>query len=188
MKIQIEKCLPLSLTGFIILADQLVKTFIVKNWPNMGLIRDVFKNNILWIYHVRNKAIAFSLGENLPEAIRPVAFIVLPVLVLGFLLWYYFKSDEFTKLQRWAAAGIIGGGFGNIIDRVFRPDGVVDYISVKFYGLLGFERWPTFNIADSCVVVCSFILLISLILTPQKAHVKQEIQTDSQTKEIQNDE
>jgi len=190
MKLQIEKCLPLSLTGFIILADQLVKAFIVKNWPNIGLIRDVFNNNVLWIYHVRNKAIAFSLGENLPEAIRPVVFIITPVLVLAFLLWYYFKSDEFTKLQRWAAAGIIGGGFGNIIDRVFRPDGVVDYISVKLYGFLGFDRWPTFNIADSSVVVCCLILLISLIITPQK---KQEIQTaDSQTnsqiKEIQNNE
>ena len=161
-----EKMLPLTLTGFIILADQGVKSFIVKNWPQNGLIKDVFNDNFLWIYHVRNKAIAFSLGENFPEAVKPVIFIIVPVLVLGFLLWYFFKSDEFTKVQRWAAAGIIGGGIGNIIDRIFRPDGVVDYISIRIFGLFGMERWPTFNIADASVVMCCILLFISMFLTP----------------------
>jgi len=163
-----EKFLPLSLTAFIILMDQLVKAIIVKNWPQIGLVKDVFDNGFLWIYHVRNKAIAFSLGENIPEVVKPVLFIIVPILVLGFLLWYYLRSDEFTRIQRWAAAGIIGGGIGNIIDRIFRPDGVVDFISVKFYGLFGFERWPTFNIADSCVVICCILLFVSILITPQK--------------------
>ena len=78
-------------------------------------------------------------------------------------MWYYLNSNDFTRLQRWAVAGILGGGIGNIIDRIFRPDGVVDFISVKFYGLLGFERWPTFNLADSSVVVCCILLLVSII-------------------------
>jgi signal peptidase II len=43
---------------------------------------------------------------------------------------------------------------------------VVDFISVKFYGFLGLERWPTFNIADASVVVCCFILLISILVSP----------------------
>ena len=163
-----EKLLPLSLTAFIILADQCVKAFIVKNWPETGLIKDVFNNDFLWIYHVRNKVIAFSLGERLPEFIKPALFIVVPILVLGFLLWYYLKSDEFTGIQRWAAAGIIGGGIGNIIDRIFRPDGVVDFISVKIYGLFGWERWPTFNIADSSVVVCCILLFITILINPNK--------------------
>ena len=163
-----EKMLPLSLTAFIILADQVVKAFIVKNWPSMGLIKDVFNNDFLWIYHVRNKAIAFSLGERLPEALKPVLFIAVPILVIAFLMWYYFRTDEFTYLQRWAAAGIIGGGIGNIVDRIIRPDGVVDFISVKFYGLFGFDRWPTFNIADSCVVVSCLLLFVSILITPQK--------------------
>ena len=164
-----DKILPLSLTAFIILADQITKAVIVKIQPfHPALIKDVFDNDFLWIYHVRNKAIAFSLGENLPEAFKPVLFVVVPILVLGFLLWYYFRSDEFTKIQRWAAAGIIGGGLGNIIDRIFRPDGVVDFISVKFYGIFGFERWPTFNIADSCVVVCCILLFVTILFTPQK--------------------
>jgi len=59
-------------------------------------------------------------------------------------------------------AGIIGGGLGNLIDRIFRPQGVVDFISVNFYGFLGFSRWPTFNIADSSVVVCGILLFLSV--------------------------
>ena len=155
MKIDKARILPLTLTGVIILADQAVKSFIAKNWPHPGtMIKDVFDNGLLQIYHVRNKAIAFSLGHNIPDNIKPVFFVVLPLLVLGFLFWYYLRSDEFSPIQRWAAAGIFGGGIGNILDRIFRPEGVVDFISVKFYGLFGFERFPTFNIADSCVVVC----------------------------------
>ena len=161
-----EKTLPLTLTAFIILLDQVTKAIIVKIKPEIGLIKDLFNNEFLWIYHVRNKAIAFSLGENLPDAIKPILFIIVPILVLGFLVWYYFKSNEFTYLQRWAAAGIIGGGLGNIIDRIFRPDGVVDFISVKFYGLFGFDRWPTFNVADSSVVVCCILLLVTMFIAP----------------------
>ena len=39
--------------------------------------------------------------------------------------------------------GIVGGGLGNLVDRFFRKEGVVDFIDVKFYGLFGLERWPT---------------------------------------------
>ena len=171
MKIIFNKAayLPFTLTIGVIALDQLVKSFIVKNWPREGtFIKDLFDNEIIQFYHVRNRVIAFSLGHNLPEFIKPVLFIVLPVIVLAFLLWYYFKTPDFILLQRWAVAGIIGGGTGNIIDRIFRPDGVVDYISVKFYGILGMERWPTFNIADASVVICCLILLVTIIFIKDK--------------------
>ena len=159
---------PFLLTAFVVLLDQASKAFIVSNWPREGtVIRDVFNNGFLLIYHVRNKAIAFSIGDNLPDQLRFPIFVVIPILVLIFLVLYYFKIGDFTKLQRWAIAGILGGGVGNIIDRIFRPDGVVDFISVKFYGILGMERWPTFNVADSSVVVCCFILFFTMI-KPQK--------------------
>ncbi|MDR3335020.1 MAG: signal peptidase II [Treponema sp.] len=172
-KIQQSRTLPFLLTGFIILLDQLVKSFIVKNWPHEGsFIKDVFGNDILWIIHVRNKAIAFSLGHNLPDTVRPMLFVILPIIVLGLLLWYYFKSTEFSCLQRWIVTGIIGGGIGNIIDRIFRPDGVVDFISVKFYGILGMQRWPTFNIADTSVVICCIILLLSIMRDPRMSKTR----------------
>jgi signal peptidase II len=179
MKIPKEKILPLSLTGIIVLLDQITKAVIVKNWPIpegrfFVFIKDVFDNGLLHIVHVRNKAIAFSLGESLPEFIKPIMFIIVPILVLGFLLWYYFKTDEFIGVQKWAVAGIIGGGIGNIADRIFRPDGVVDFISVKIFGLFGMERWPTFNVADSSVVVCCILLFVSVFASSAKNKDKEK--------------
>jgi len=106
-------------------------------------------------------------------AVRPALFIALPIAVLAVFVWYYFRSDDFTRLQRWAFAGILGGGIGNLIDRIFRSEGVVDFISVKFYGFLGFERWPTFNIADSSVVVCCLLLLVTILFSFKKQKVKE---------------
>jgi len=171
MKIVLDKAklLPFTLSACIILIDQLVKSWIVRTWPHEGtFIKDVFGNGFLQFYHVRNRAIAFSLGYNLPDSVKPILFIILPVIVLALLLWYYIKSPHFLYIQRWAVAGIIGGGLGNIIDRIFRRDGVVDYVSVKFYGIFGWERWPTFNIADASVVVCCLILLVTIIFTSGK--------------------
>jgi len=160
-----NKTLPFLLTAFVVLLDQTVKGIIVTKWPKEGtFIKDVFDNEFLILYHVRNKAIAFSIGENIPGQFRLVLFIIVPILVLIFLTWYYFKTTDFTRLQRWAIAGIIGGGIGNIIDRIARKDGVVDFISVKFYGLFGMQRWPTFNCADASVVVCCIILLLTMII------------------------
>jgi signal peptidase II len=170
MKIQLtkERLFPLLLTGIIIFVDQCTKVFIAAKWPINTLIADVFNNDFLQIYHVRNKAIAFSLGQTIPDTVKPVLFVLLSLLVLGILVWYYLSSDDFTRLQRWAVAGILGGGIGNIIDRIFRSEGVVDFISVKFYGLFGFERWPTFNVADSSVVVCCILLFITIIIGGKK--------------------
>lgn len=159
------KLRPFILTAAVVLLDQISKAFIATNWPGDGVfIKDVFGNDFLWIIHVRNKAIAFSLGHALPDGVRMVLFTVLPLAVLALLVWYYLRTDEFTGMQRWAVAGIVGGGVGNLIDRIFRPDGVVDFISVNFYGLLGLSRWPTFNVADSSVVVSGILLFIGIMV------------------------
>jgi signal peptidase II len=99
----------------------------------------------------------------------------MPLIFLGIVIVVYMKSNDFTKLQRWAIAGIVGGGIGNLIDRIFRPEGVVDFIDVKFYGLFGMERWPTFNVADSAVVVCGILLIVSFIaMTIKDSKSKKE--------------
>ena len=127
------------------------------------------------LWHVRNRAIAFSIGHNLPDSLKPPLFIILPIIVLALLLVYYLKSPHFLPLQRWAVTGIIGGGLGNIIDRILRRDGVVDYVSVRFFGfakspipLFRWERWPTFNAADASVVICCLILLATIIFIPDQ--------------------
>lgn len=169
MKIDSSKIKPYILTAGILAADQITKAIIVANWPipDGRVIKDVFGNDLVTIIHVRNPGIAFSIGQNIPDVLRPILFVLFPLIVLGLLVWYSMRSNEFTKLQRWAIAGIVGGGLGNLIDRAFRPGGVVDFVSVKIFGLFGMDRWPTFNVADSSVVVCGILLVISMFL-PQK--------------------
>ena len=158
------KLLPLILTVAVIILDQITKVLVCRYIP-VNTIGTQFFGDFLRIIHVRNPGVAFSFGARWSDAARRVAFSVIPVIVLGIVLGIYFRNQEFTKLQRWAICGVIGGGFGNIIDRIFRPAGVVDFIDVKFYGLFGLERWPTFNVADSAVVVCGFMLVISFIVS-----------------------
>ncbi len=161
--------LPFTLSAAALVLDQVTKALIVAASPKTdSFIADVFGNDFLWIIHVRNKAIAFSMGQTFPDALRAALFIILPLVVIATLLVYYFRTDSFTGLQRWAVAGIVGGGAGNLVDRIFRPDGVVDFISVKFYGLFGLSRWPTFNVADSFVVVCGVLLLASILFAPKQ--------------------
>jgi signal peptidase II len=171
-----SRLVPFSLSLFVIVLDQITKSIIVKVFPaGSNTYKDIFDNGMLLLLHVRNKAIAFSIGENIPEFLKPLVFIVLPLVVLGILVFCSIATDELTKLQRWAIAGIIGGGIGNLIDRIFKPDGVVDFISVKFFGLFGLERWPTFNVADSAVVVCIMIWLLSMIFPMKSQKAEHEI-------------
>jgi len=129
-----------------------------------------FWGGIIRIIHTRNLAIAFSMGNNLPDGVRYILFTIFPVAILIGLLVYFIKGNDFTNIQRWAVAGILGGGIGNLTDRVFRPLGVVDFVDVKFFGIFGLERWPTFNVADSTVVISGLLLLFSFIFEDIKKH------------------
>lgn len=164
-----NKMKPLILTLIILAADQITKIIIVNSIP-IHTIGKSFFGGFLRIIHTRNLAIAFSLGNNLPEEVRFILFTILPIAVLAGLLVYFIKGEDFTTFQRWAVAGILGGGIGNIIDRVFRPLGVVDFIDVKFFGIFGLERWPTFNVADSTVVVSGILMLFAFIIEDLKKH------------------
>lgn len=101
-------------------------------------------------------------------------FGIVPLAVIALVIVVYFRNKDFTGVQRWAICGIIGGGIGNIIDRFFRAEGVIDFIDVKFYGIFGLKRWPTFNVADSAVVVCGIMLVISFIVAVIKGRKQPE--------------
>lgn len=159
-----KKILPLILMIAVIVADQLTKYFIAKNIPLYNIGASFF-GDFLRIIHVNNPGIAFSIGQGWSLAARGLLFRLVPLIVIFIVLGVYFRNDEFSQLQRWSIAGIAGGGFGNLIDRFFRAEGVIDFIDVKFYGILGFERWPTFNVADAAVVVCGILLVISFLVS-----------------------
>lgn len=159
-----KKLLPFILTGLVILADQITKAIIVALIPIYTVGANIF-GDLLRIVHVANTGVAFSLGDSMPLAIRRILFAIIPLIVIVLVIVVYFRNDEFNSVQRWSICGIIGGGIGNIIDRFFRAEGVVDFIDVKFFGIFGLERWPTFNVADAAVVVCGIILIVSFLIT-----------------------
>lgn len=172
MAIDRKKMIPLALSAAIIILDQLTKCLIVKNIPPFT-IGYTFFGDFLRIVHVANTGVAFSIGDSMPLILRRICFGIVPLAVICVVVVIYLRNNDFTWLQRWAICGIVGGGIGNIIDRFFRAEGVIDFIDVKFYGLFGLERWPTFNVADSAVVVCGILLIISFAVTMKENRGKE---------------
>ena len=169
------KLWPISLAILVIILDQITKILVMKNIP-LYTIGASFFGDFLRIIHVANTGVAFSVGATWSETARRFLFSLIPLIVIGIVVAIYFRNNTWTKLQRWTIMGIVGGGLGNLIDRFFRAEGVVDFIDVKFYGLFGLDRWPTFNVADSSVVVCGILLVVSFIVTSIKDAKSQKSQ------------
>jgi signal peptidase II len=95
-----------------------------------------------------NRGVAFSLGSGLGTPV-----LALVVVVIGAVLVLARHAEG-----RLAALGIgmvLGGALGNLADRLFRSGGaVIDFIHTSF--------WPTFNVADSAVVIGSVLLALAL--------------------------
>lgn len=112
--------------------------------------------------YVRNTGAAFSTLQG-----QRWLFIVIYALFLLFFLWMILKKPlPFTKLEYWAMAAILGGGLGNLIDRI-RLGYVVDMICTDFI------TFPVFNVAD-CFVTCGAILLFVHLILWNKAFWKEE--------------
>jgi signal peptidase II len=151
------------LSAVLMIADQITKYLVAKSIPPYTVAWN-FAGDFFRLIHVKNQGVAFSMGSGFPDFLRVILFIVVPLLVLAAVGFYLVRGKDLTEGQKWSLAAIIGGGLGNQIDRIFRPDGVIDFLDFKFYGLFGLERWPTFNIADASLVVSSIILILLLIL------------------------
>ena len=153
--------IPFILTVIVLCFDQLSKYIILATIEPWTVGYDFF-NCLIRIICVYNTGAAFSLGHTLPNIGRVLFLSIFPLTLMISISVVYFKAS-LSRLQRWALCGIIGGGCGNLIDRFFRQEGVVDFIDVKFFGIFGLERWPTFNIADAAIVICGFILFFTAI-------------------------
>ena len=155
--------MPFIMTAGIIILDQITKFLIVQNiQPNR--IGSRILGDFIWIVHAQNLGMAFSMGDSFPLTVRRILFVALPLIVMIFVVVYYFRGKDLTNGMRWVIAGILGGGIGNLIDRIGRPDGVVDFLSVKFYGIFGMERFPAFNVADSCITVSGILLIVLFVI------------------------
>ena len=112
--------------------------------------------------YVRNTGAAFSTLQG-----QRWLFIVIYAAFLLFFLWMILRKPlPFTKFEYWAMAAILGGGLGNLVDRI-RLGYVVDMICTDFI------TFPVFHVAD-CFVTCGAILLFVHLIFWNKAFWKDE--------------
>ena len=163
-----SRLMPLILSAGIVILDQITKLIVLATVPKGVAVRVI--DDFFRIINVQNPAIAFSIGHAIASGPRRTLFLLLPLAVIGLLFLYYlFTRDPLTTFQKWCFGALVGGGVGNYGDRIFRPQGVVDFLDFKFYGIFGMERWPTFNLADMTVVIAAILLFVSFLIPNRRA-------------------
>ena len=106
------------------------------------------------ITNIRNTGIVFGMFKYRNSLF---SFLISSLLVIV-SLWFCRNLTKMHKTQRYAFCLIISGGFGNLIDRLFRK-GVVDFLD---FGV-NYLRWPSFNIADSCICIAIIIIFVDIL-------------------------
>jgi signal peptidase II len=177
--LMLKLILCLSLPLYIL--DQWSKNWIVANFDLHGREQEVIQGTF-WLHHIANRGVAFGMFNGTQYA--NYVFTVVSLSALAFLIWGSRTNLFPGKLSRVAVALLVSGIFGNLTDRLFRreDDGVlfgggflkgyvVDFLQFDF-GFPPFNPWPSFNVADSCVVVAAVLLAIaSFVEVPPKKEV-----------------
>jgi signal peptidase II len=111
-----------------------------------------------------NRGIAFGLHVG-PSS--RFVFTLLAVLVLAAAIALYRATPMQRRWQRLALCFMCAGAIGNLLDRLLRDRGVVDFIGPYD---LGFMVWPIFNLADVWVVIGTLGYAAALWRTPHAVH------------------
>jgi signal peptidase II len=100
-----------------------------------------------------------SLGARLPEAVRFWLFIVLSGITLVLLTVYVLADTMLTPTTVTALSLVLGGGIGNMIDRIRFDGRVFDFLNVGIGGL----RTGIFNVADVAIMAGGILALWAMI-------------------------
>ena len=141
-------------TLLVVAADQLSKIWIRSN---LLVGESLFELGLFRIIRVPpNTGAAFGLFQDQSFALTIVGLVGVAALLAYALFFYRHFPLLNNRLSHSALGLILGGTVGNLIDRL-NPNlgGVTDFISIGI--------WPTFNIADSAVVVGTIIFAYSLL-------------------------
>ena len=144
----------------VIAVDQLTK-YLVASTMYVGETIPVWQN-VFHITYVQNKGAAFGLLSN-----NRWIFMVLSVAAIVILFYYLIRKKPKSKLLRICLSLVVGGGIGNMIDRIFNQY-VVDFIDVRAINFF------VFNIADSCVTIGCVLLIIYILVTDIRASKKKK--------------
>lgn len=154
-----------KITCIVLLLDQVLKIIVnhsMKLHQEIKLIPNFFS-----LYYVKNTGAAFSILENNTTFL--IALTVILIIVIDRLIK---KEKEFNKLAIISLGLVLGGMFGNLIDRIIHH-GVIDYLSFTIFKY----DFPIFNLADIGITLGVFLLLISTL----KEH-KEETKLKKKTK------
>jgi signal peptidase II len=105
---------------------------------------------------VENTGAFLSLGNALPRELKTVLLAVIPLLALSIAILYLVFNERISYLRAAGICFLVGGGLGNIIDRLF-------YGSVTDFLHLQYGRFQTgiFNLADVSIVIGLILILIT---------------------------
>jgi signal peptidase II len=155
----------LAIALLAMVVDQVSKLLILQSLRYEGNQVPVLGELVKFVLTLNKQGVfGLALGRGLTYFLFPL---------LGILLVIVFASSARHAGFTSCYGLVLGGAFGNLIDRLFRHRGVVDFISVKFFHFrigntwIGMDRWYTFNVADSCLVV-GIVLLLAFELFTRK--------------------
>jgi signal peptidase II len=157
----VKKPLILGILTFIL--DQFTKYLIVKHVDYAAVINVIPIFDFFNVTNIHNTGTAFSIlqGKNL------LLSLMISLFLSALSLWLYKNKEKFDNLQKYALCLVIFGGLGNLMDRFFRGS-VVDFLDFGVNSL----RWPSFNVADSCICVAMFLIAIDLLFLDGKQKVR----------------
>ena len=110
------------------------------------------------IVRSQNRGVAFGIFNDSTSEWRTTLLVIASmaaVILVSVMLWNARRLDRWSI---WGFALILGGAAGNVFDRVVYGR-VTDFLLLY----IGDFQWPTFNVADSAIVVGSCLLLVDLL-------------------------
>lgn len=107
---------------------------------------------------VENAGAFLSLGDNWPEPVKWVALVALPMLLLAYGLYVMFAARHISYPMAFGLAFAIGGGFGNMYDRLVFGS-VTDFMHLDF----GVVRTGIFNMADLSISLGVLLLFAEVV-------------------------
>ncbi|MBT8377431.1 MAG: signal peptidase II [Bacteroidia bacterium] len=113
--------------------------------------------------NVENTGAFLGMGSELSTTMKTIFLLILPVVVLGYVVYYIIKTKSLDKLSLIAFCCIVGGGIANVFDRIVYGS-VTDFL---FIDLGGVFRTGIFNIADLSVTT-GMLILIYFSIFPKK--------------------
>lgn len=141
------------ITTLVFVADQATKILIEQNLRMGESIPVVQTLDFFRITYISNTGAAWGFLQGYYPLFIGAALIVSVICI-----WIIETAPE--RWIRLTAALILGGGLGNMIDRIFLNTGVVDFLDVGVYSY----RWPAFNVADMMLVTGVVFFVIYLLL------------------------